>query len=295
MRAFLIALCTTIALISLTACGGGSNGGSSSAASGEKAGPPRLAGPDQAGGADGTVAKGTQVRLAPAQAIVYTANLTVRVADVTGAGTRAKEVVAAAGGYVGNETSADAPGSRPSATITFKIPSAKYPAVLDRLGSSFIGRRESLHQQADDVTQEVADVASRVQSAKAALASFRALLSKTDSVSEIIRIEQEISGREADLESLQARQKSLSAQTSFATVTMRLEGTAEARRSHKEPAGFAGGIRSGWRAFTAFLGGLALVVGWLLPFLALAAVVGAPALWLWRRRRGAAAGKAGSA
>lgn len=289
MRAFLITLSTTIALTMLTGCGSGA-GSNSSAAGGEKAGPPQIA---KAGRPDGTTGKGEQIRLAPAQAIVYTANLTVRATDVTAAEARAKQVVAEAGGYVASETSADAPGTRPSATISFKVPSAKYAAVLDRLGSSFIGRRESLQQQADDVTQQVADVASRVRSAKASLASFRALLAKTDSVSEIIRVEQEIAGREADLESLQARQKSLNAQTAFATVTMRLEGTAEARRSQdKGSSGFAGAVRSGWDAFTTFLGGLAVVVGWLLPFLALAAVIGLPVFWVWRRRRAAAAGKA---
>jgi LPXTG-motif cell wall-anchored protein len=35
---------------------------------------------------------------------------------------------------------------------------------------------------------------------------------------------------------------------------------------------------------------VSLVVGWLLPFLGLAALLGLPALWLWRRRRAAPAG-----
>lgn len=129
---------------------------------------------------------------------------------------------------------------------------------------------------------------SRVASAKTTIASFRALLGRTTSVSEIIRVEQEISQREADLESLQARQRSLARQTAFATVTVRLEGTKAAARKRRA-GGFTGGLASGWRAFTAFLSGLALLLGWTLPFLALAALVGLPAFLLWRRRRAAAA------
>lgn len=269
-----------IAALVLTGCGGGVDPASSSSKGDAAARPVE----------GGVAARNARpVRLAPAQAIVYTANLTVRAADITGAAAQAKQIVAAAGGYVGNENATDASGSRPSATITFKIPSARYPGVLDQLGSSRLGRRLSLQQQADDVTQEVADVDSRIRSANATLASFRTLLGKATSVSEVIRVEQEISGREADLESLQTRQKALRAQTSFATVTLRLEGTAAAHRDHKKAGGFGGGLASGWRAFTAFVSGLALVLGWLLPFLGLVALIGLPALWLWRRRRAGAA------
>jgi hypothetical protein len=270
MRPFIVVLAAT--LIALTGCGGG-NGASS-----DSSGPRKTTG----GGAAGKAA-----RLAPAQAIVYTADLSMRAGDVTRAAGEAKGIVAAAGGYVGSENATDGAGSRPSATITFKIPSARYQGVLDQLASSRVGTRLSLHQQADDVTQEVADVASRVKSAQATLGSFRKLLDRAQSVGDVVQLEQEISSREADLESLQARQKSLSAQTSFATVTLRLEGTGVTRHEKKKAGGFTGGVSSGWRAFTAFLSGLALVVGWLLPFLGLAALPGLPALWIWRRRRSA--------
>jgi hypothetical protein len=275
MRPLIVVLAATLML---TGCAGNKAATSSSAGGGEAAARvPKTA----AGGATG---KAESVRLAPAQAIVYTADLTVRAGDVTRAAGEAKGIVTAASGYVGDENASEDAGSHPSATITFKIPSARYQGVLDQLGSSRIGRRVSLRQQAQDVTQEVADVASRVKSAQATLSSFRKLLDRAQSVYDVVRLEQEIATREADLESLQARQKSLAAQTSFATVTLRLEGTAVARHEHKK-IGFAGGVSSGWRAFTAFLSGLSLVVGWLLPFIGLAALIGLPALWIWRRRR----------
>ena len=269
-------------LVVLTGCGSssGNGGSSSSAVRGDTAArAPKVA----AGEAGGT----KSVRLAPAQAIVYTADLTMRAGDVARSAGEAKQIVAAAGGYVGNENAIEDPGSRPSATLIFKIPSARYQGVLDQLGSSRIGGRVSLRQQADDVTQEVADVTSRVKSAQATLASFRKLLGKAASVDDIVQLEQEISTREADLESLQARQKSLSEQTSYATVTLRLEGTAVTHRGHKKAGGFAGGISTGWRAFTAFIGGLTLVLGWALPFLGLAALIGLPIWWIVRRRRSA--------
>lgn len=277
MRPFIAVLAATLVL---TGCGGSANGPSSSSAGGAAV----ARAPKQAG----VAGRAQTVRLAPTQAIVYTADLSMRAGDVVRAAGEAKRIVTAAGGYVSNENAAENPGTRPSATITFKIPSVRYQSVLDQLASARIGSRRSLRQQADDVTQDVADVASRVRSAQATLASFRKLLDKAESVDDIVRLEQEISSREADLESLQARQKSLSAQTSHATVTLRLEGTTATRHGNQRQRGFAGGVSSGWRAFTAFLGGLALVVGWLLPFVSLAALVGLPVLWIWRRRRSTA-------
>ncbi|GAA4628944.1 DUF4349 domain-containing protein [Actinoallomurus vinaceus] len=268
-----------IAVLLLGGCAGSSNsGGSSGAAGSAKAeGAAPLRGSN--GGGPNTA---QQVRLEPAQAIVYTASLTVRAQDVTAAAARAKQIVTGAGGYVGSEQAENSSGARPGSTITFKVPSARYAEVLDRLGSAQIGRRTSLQQQAEDVTQEVADVDSRVASAKATLASFRALLAKATTVSEIIRVEQEISQRQADLESLQARQRSLARQTAYATVTLRIDGSGPAkRRAH----GFTGGLATGWRAFTAFVSGLALVLGWALPFLTVAALIGLPLYGLRRRRR----------
>lgn len=221
-----------------------------------------------------------QVKLAPesGRAIVYTADLQVRAANVDTAATRAKQLVTAAGGHVSTETSSSEPVG---ATITFKIPSERYGAVLDQLAGR-LGTRLSLRRQAEDVTEEVADVDSRVRSAEATLKSFRTLLSRAETVGEVISVEQEISQRQADLESLQARQKSLAEQTSFGTVTLRLE--APPGPGVRSGGGFLGGLRSGWEAFTGVLAGLAVALGWLLPFLVPLALAGA----LGRRLRGPA-------
>jgi hypothetical protein len=275
-------VCTLAAALLVSGCAGTSNSGNSASTDSKAVAPgaARPAEPPERSQPDG---KTQPVRLAPAQAIIYTANLTVRVDNVTGVASQAKQLVTAAGGYVGGENTVNEPGSPTSADVTFKVPAAQYAAVLDQLGSSRIGRRLSLRQQAQDVTQDVADVNSRVASAKATLASFRDLLHRTTDVGQIVQIEQEIATRESDLESLQARQRSLSRETAFATIAMRIEGPAA--RAATRSGGLGKALASGWHAFTAFLGGVAVVIAVTLPFLALAALLGVPALWLVRRRR----------
>ncbi|MFF5263656.1 DUF4349 domain-containing protein [Actinomadura viridis] len=213
--------------------------------------------------------------------VAYTAWLRVRASDVDRAATRAKQLTTSAGGYIENESSSTAPAG---ATLALKIPSERYTSVLDGLTTQ-LGTKLSLRQEAEDVTREVADVDSRVRSAQATLASFRKLLDRARTVGEVINVEDEIARRQADLEALQARQKALQLSTRYATVTVTLAGPEKGEPEEDPRGGFVGGLQNGWAAFTAFVSGAALVLGWLLPFLALAALIGGPVLVVVRRRR----------
>lgn len=231
---------------------------------------------------------GQQVKLVPQdRAIVYTAEMTVRAKDVTAAADRARQIVTTAGGYLSMEKSDAYSGGEGSAHLVFKLPPQGYPGILGRLGKE-LGTRESLQQNTEDVTEQVADVESRLRSATSALDSLRTLLKKADTIGEVLDVEREISGREADLESLQARQKTLTSQTSMATLTLNLVGPATVvAEPDDEPSGFLGGLRSGWNGFvTAVKIGLT-VLGVLLPWM----IVIVP-LWLvvlrLRRTRGGA-------
>ncbi|MFG2002748.1 DUF4349 domain-containing protein [Spirillospora sp. NPDC048911] len=289
------ALCAVVLLLAgglLAGCAGDASDESGSASSARNSAPQ----PAQASGAPGfsggaSDSSGTQKRQAnganPAKlepypagrAVIYQSDLRVRAKNVEAATARAKQLVTAAGGYVDNESSTSEPVG---ATITFKIPADRYPAVLDQLAGQ-LGTKLSLRQQAEDVTGEVADVDSRVRSAQATLGSFRKLLDKARTVGEVMNVEQEISQRQADLEALQARQKSLQQRTRFATVSLAVEAPKAGQKSSKSREGFLGGLEGGWDAFTAFVSGFLLVLGWLLPFLVPLSVVAAGALALRHR------------
>jgi hypothetical protein len=217
--------------------------------------------------------------------VVYTASMTVRAQDVPAAAQQAKQVVIAAGGHLAKEESTSAERTRASALLEFKIPPARYPEVLASLGKN-LGRQLRLEQGTQDVTLQVADVDSRLKSAQQALDSLRTLLKKADTIGQVLQVEREIAGREADLESLQAQQKELAAQVGLATLTLRLVGpTAEVPDSSEEPAGFLGGLKSGWDSLVAFLKVLLTVLGTVLPWLIVVAPVTVLAIVLLRRRR----------
>ncbi|WP_187438137.1 DUF4349 domain-containing protein [Actinomadura decatromicini] len=288
------ALAVLLVAGTLAACGGGgdSSGGSESADRGvAKAPAAPSAERAPAGGTENGTGGGRtgerggsprpQAPLDAGREVVHTARLQVRAKDVDASATKAKQLVGAVGGYVERESSSTDPAR---SEITLKIPVARYGEVLDQLGTQ-LGAKLSLTQEAEDVTGEVADVEARVRSAKATLDTYRKLLGRAGSITEIMNIENEIAGREADLEALQARQKALKNRTRFATVTVLLVGKSVPADEKDDRGGFVGALGDGWHALTAFAGGVAVLLGWLLPFLVAAAVIGAPALVFRRRLR----------
>jgi len=276
------------AAVALGACSLGGGDGASSDAGGDEApvaGPQRddggIAGdPGQGsegdepapGGGGGTVVDRTR-------SIIYTGWITVRVADVDAAAAQAAALAARLDGFVGGDDRSEREDGA-HVVMELRIPSADFTAAVDELGA--LGEEESRRTETEDVTEAVVDVAARVATAEASVERTRALLAEAATIAEIISVEGELSRREADLASLQARQRELADLTTLSTITIELlSPDAEA----EEPAapGFAGGLEAGVGALLASVGVLLTVLGFLLPWLVVAAV---PVVaWLWWRRR----------
>ena len=210
--------------------------------------------------ASGPAGTGTSLTAQPAtSSIIYTASVTVRATNLTRAASQATQLARAAGGYVSSENTAlnRAHPDRSTISLQLKIPVSAYPATLGAL-SSQLGTRLAMSQHAQDVTQTVADVTSRVTSAQAAISQLRALLRHAGSVSSLLTVQNQINDQESSLESLLAQQRALTHETSFATVTMllvasphaqhhcqapcrrRLRGRPEGRLARPGPRGFRG-------------------------------------------------------
>lgn len=280
------------ASVIIAGCAGGS--ASSGVSSSEARSLPRsatapgaVALPPQAGGTAG-VPGGAGVKLtglpATGQAIIFTASATLRSRDVSRAAAQASQIAAAAGGYVASEDTSLSPGhpGRSTISIQLKIPAGVYRATLAELTSGRIGSQLSLSRSARDVTQTVADVSSRVASAQAAITQLRALLARAGSVPALLDVQNEINSEEADLEALQAQQRALAGQTSYATVTLLLVGKAAAVHRAKPATGFLAGLAAGWNALVKVTVTLLTGLGAALPFLIVAGVLGFAG---WRGRR----------
>ena len=258
--------------------------------------PAAVPGPVRAAGSGAARRAGlTALPLPGGQAVIFTATLSLRAANVQATVARATRLAEAAGGYVSGEhaTMTQSRHAKAMVSIQFKVPAAVYQPTLGALGA--LGTKRSETQQAQDVTGMVADVNSRVTSAEAAIAQLRRLLTRAGTVSGLLNVQEQINAEEATLEALQSQQRALARETSYATIAMTVIGPPPpARRHHPHPAvaGFLGGLVAGWRALRVVVAVLLTAAGAVLPFaiplalLALAAL--AARRWLGRRRSASA-------
>jgi hypothetical protein len=210
--------------------------------------------------------------------LVRTATIELITPDVVAAVDRARDVAIGESGYAGREQVYDS-----SATLTLHIPSDRFDRALGEL--SKLGEVMSREQSAEDVTEEVVDLQSRIATQRASVARVRELLARAGTVEEIVRIEQEVTTREADLESLEQRSQALAGQVAMSTVTVRIgKSPAAVAPPPEEASGFLAGLSGGWDAFLGAGGVTLQVIGAVLPFLV---VLGIPAVLVlrWRRRR----------
>ncbi|MFE1469408.1 DUF4349 domain-containing protein [Nocardiopsis dassonvillei] len=259
--------------------------------SADRALPGEQSGPESAEEGGGS-AVGSEVEIGDRE-LVHTADLSVRVEDVSEAVGLAKELTLDAGGYVASERVSTPRGGSPEGSLTLRIPGDGYEGALEEL--SRLGDRSDLERSVQDVTEEVADVESRIESSETALETLRGYLEEAENVDELLRVEGEIQDRQAELEAFQARLETLRDQTAYSTVNLTLlPPETYLEEPSEDSIGFLGGLERGWRALVTFGGGVAVVVGWLLPFLVVAAVLGAGPLWWYRSRRRASAKGASS-
>ncbi|MFD9686997.1 DUF4349 domain-containing protein [Kitasatospora sp. NPDC059088] len=277
-----------------SASGGGESGRNDSAGAPAKAagGAAAPAAPAPAGGQpSGAPAAAGVTPAADARLISYTAQLSLTTKDVGQVLGRARELTTASGGYVGGE-SVNGGGADEYGQLTLRIPSAAYQQTLDQLAA--LGRVVSRKSQADDLTQQVADVASRVQTQQASVDRVRALMAQAKTLSDITSLEGELSRREADLESLQKQQKELAARTSYSTVTLDVRREAVAPTPTPTPTaaggkGFGESVGSalggGWHVLVAIGTALVVALAAVAPFLLVLGVPGALLYRYWRRTR----------
>lgn len=148
--------------------------------------------------------------------IIYTADLTVAVNDVAAAGNRASQAIRAMGGFVFGQQATG--GASPRNVLVFKVFPEDFQEALDRLGE--IGEMRNQEVSADDVTERVVDLASRIRTAEASVERLRVLLSQAKDISVIADLENRLLERETGLELLRGQLRTLQDQVALATIVL---------------------------------------------------------------------------
>lgn len=264
------------ATLALAGCGGSDSSDTSASDAGAKDVPQAAeAAPggeqDSAGDKSASGSKASTAPKLSASHIIRTASLTVQVKDVPKALDEARTTTENAGGYVGNETTNRGEEGREHTRVTLRVPVEKYDEVLADLQGA--GKLLERTAKAQDVTDQVVDVESRIKSQRVSVARVRELMDQATRLSDVVELEGELSTRESDLEALLAQQASLKDRTSLATITLSLTETPVKAVAKDDDTGFMDALAGGWDAFVTMLRWLAVAFGAVLPFLAVAALL----------------------
>ena len=283
----------------VVACTGADEGSSS----GEALDPTtELTGPDTAGGADAdpTEAAGDRAGSAQSEAargsgslarqvaetsrsVIATGTISLRADDVEDARFDVQRVVDENGGEIADEeTGTDREGEVRRSRLVLRVPVAAFDDVMTAV--SEIADLSSATRSADVVTTQVIDTEVRVRAQRKSLERIEALLAKAEDLQDIVAIESQLASRQAELDSLEQQQAYLADQTSMATVTVLLERADDAVADEVSRAGFLIGLGDGWEALQRSTVAVLTVVGAVLPFVALLALVAVPGRLLLRRR-----------
>jgi hypothetical protein len=291
-----------VALTGLAGCSGG-GGGTSGASSSADAGAPEPANgvrglaegsrPADRGDAD-SGSPGVSRASVRTTAVLRTGEIALTGKDLSKVRAEVDGLLAAVGGTIDDEqTTNDRDGRIDRSTLVLRVPVDRFRAAKDALER--LGTLKSSTESAKDVTTEVIDVAERVETLQNSLDRLQRFQRSARDVRDLIRFEEDITRRQAELQSLKAQQAYLSDQTSMSTITLRLAtpATYVAPRGALDDAGFLAGLKGGWQALVGFGLVVLTVAGALLPFLVAGTLVGVPA-WLalralLRRRRAGSA------
>lgn len=222
--------------------------------------------------------------------IITTANVTLQVKDIPDAAAAVTALAEKHGGYVEStqvgkdmaldDTSAPAPADQGYGWISVRVPSADLTDVIGELGDSGDVLSSSISKQ--DVTATAIDLRARVDATKASVQRLTELMAQSGSVSELIEAEVALTDRQAQLESWE--QQLAAVEDQVAMSTLQVELTRAAAPTTADPAGFTDGVLAGWNGLVVSLNALVIAVGFILPWLGVAAVV-ALIVWLIRRAR----------
>ncbi len=169
-------------------------------------------------GEPGTDAEETATLTAVAlnRMIIFTATIEVEVADITAANAEVQNAIAGLGGILfGQETTT---GDHPRSVLTIKVPPENFDRALERLGG--IGELISQTVFADDVTERVVDLESRIGTNEASVLRLRELLDTAPGIEEVVALEAELLRRETDLEVLRGQLRTLEDQVALATIVL---------------------------------------------------------------------------
>ena len=220
---------------------------------------------------------------------IYTARLELETTEFDRAASELTALVERCGGYFQNSSVGEYGGGYRNADYVVRVPAEQFQTFLNEVGGLCHVTWQT--SSCEDVSEYYYDTAGRLETQRTKLERLQELLSRAESMEDIITIESAISQTEENIERLAGELQHYDALVAYSTVTLslrevyRLSNTEEPAEGFGDRVGKAFG--SGWKNFTGGMEDLAisLAYSWVWVLVWLAVIVTAGTTVIRRRRR----------
>ena len=152
------------------------------------------------------------------RSIVYVGMMLVEVENVRQATQQAQVAIAGLGGLIFSQHTTSEP--TPRTELTFKVLPEDFAEAMRRLEA--LGDVKSQQISADDVTERVVDLESRIITSRASVERLRNFLANATELETVAELESQLLARETDLERLRGQLRTIQDLVALATVSLTL-------------------------------------------------------------------------
>jgi hypothetical protein len=131
--------------------------------------------------------------------------------------------MAAEGAYViSSEEYGESDEGSPYITMSIRVPVSRFDEAMDRLAGLAV-KVTARHESGQDVTEEYVDLEARLESLEAARQRLLEIMQETRTTKDLLQAEEQLTAREAEIESLKGRVQYLAQSAKLASIWIELQ------------------------------------------------------------------------
>ncbi len=165
--------------------------------------------------------------------IIKNGELSIYVPDIIDTLNDVEEKVRQLDGYTSESSLNNNGDGRRNGRITIRIPTKNFTQMLQWLSNT--GKVQNKRIYTEDVTEEYIDLEARITNLKAQEKRLQEILTKAETVEEILKVEKEIERVRGEIDSLSGRLKYLQNRLAFSTIKLTLQESVTASSTLSTP------------------------------------------------------------
>jgi len=203
--------------------------------------------------------------------IIRNASLNLELKDLSNISDKVKDILKKHQGFIANSRKWTGYNNRKFYNFTLRVPAEEFGVTLAEL--SQLGKVLEEELSGRDITKEYIDIQARLNNFKAQEKRYLELLDKAKDVKDILEVERELNRVRTNIEQLEGTIKYYDNQVSLATIRVNISEP-EAIINNSSNLGFLKSFREALRNFVKSINLIIVLIGALIPWLILVAILG---------------------